>query len=119
MKIRRCGFAIVAGILLTAGPSAADEAAAVRAAEAHVTANEKAIVMELRELLALPNIATSEADIRANALLLMKRLIKRGIEPKMLETPGAPVAVYGERKVPGAKRTLLFYAHFDGQPLGP
>ena len=131
MKTHRNGFATVAGLQLTAGlmlaaglqfvagPAAADEAAALRAAEAHVAANEKAIVGELRELLALPNVATSKVDIRANALLLMKMLGKRGIEPKLLETPGTPVAVYGERKVPGAKRTLLFYAHFDGQPLGP
>ena len=46
-------------------------------------------------------------------------LEKRGIAAAILETPGAPVAVYGERRVKGAKRTLLFYAHFDGQPVGP
>ena len=32
---------------------------------------------------------------------------------------GAPVSVYGELTTPGATRTLLFYAHFDGQPVGP
>jgi acetylornithine deacetylase/succinyl-diaminopimelate desuccinylase-like protein len=30
---------------------------------------------------------------------------------------GAPPAVYGELKSPGAKHTLLWYAHYDGQPV--
>jgi acetylornithine deacetylase/succinyl-diaminopimelate desuccinylase-like protein len=105
--------------LLAAACASADPAPAIAAAHRHVAAHEAAIVTELRELLALPNVATSEPDIRANAELLAKMLARRGIEPKLLETPGAPVAVYGERKVPGAQRTLLFYAHFDGQPVGP
>jgi acetylornithine deacetylase/succinyl-diaminopimelate desuccinylase-like protein len=46
-------------------------------------------------------------------------LEKRGIATRILEPPGAPVAVFGELRTPGAKKTLLFYAHFDGQPVGP
>ena len=46
-------------------------------------------------------------------------LEKRGVAARILETPGAPVAVYGELGSARAKRTLLFYAHFDGQPIGP
>ncbi len=34
-------------------------------------------------------------------------------------TAGAPPAVYGEVKVPGATQTLIFYAHYDGQPVNP
>lgn len=111
--------ALLAACLAFTGPSVADEARAIAAAEHHVAANEAAIVAELRELLALPNVATNPADIRANAALLLKMLEKRGVTARTLETPGAPVAVYGERRTPGAKRTLLFYAHFDGQPIGP
>ena len=111
--------AFFAASLVFALPSAADEADAVAAADAHVARHEAAIVQELRELVALPNVATSEADIRANAELLVRMLEKRGVTATILVTPDAPVAVYGERRVPGAKRTLLFYAHFDGQPVGP
>jgi acetylornithine deacetylase/succinyl-diaminopimelate desuccinylase-like protein len=100
-------------------PAAADESAAMDAAAKHVAAREEAIVAELRELLVLPNVATSEADIRANADLLVTMLEKRGLAARILETPGAPVSVYGERRAPGAKSTLLFYAHFDGQPVDP
>ncbi|HEX9706028.1 MAG TPA: M20/M25/M40 family metallo-hydrolase [Steroidobacteraceae bacterium] len=102
-----------------ATPSRADEARAIAAAASHIAAHESAIVAELRELLALRNVATSESDIRRNAELLVKMLGKRGVDARILETPGAPVAVSGELAAPGATRTLLFYAHFDGQPVDP
>ncbi len=93
-------------------------ARALAAAEAHVAAHEAAIVQELRDLVTLPNVATDPADIRANAEALLVLLGKRGIAARILETPDAPVSVYGELMTPGATRTLLFYAHFDGQPVG-
>ena len=43
-------------------------------------------------------------------------LERRGMKPEVWETPTAPL-VYGERLVPGATRTILFYIHFDGQPV--
>jgi acetylornithine deacetylase/succinyl-diaminopimelate desuccinylase-like protein len=106
-------------LLFAASRAAGDPAPAMAAAARHVAAHEAAIVAELRELLSLPNVATSESDIRANAMLLVEMLVKRGIAARILETPGAPVSVYGELASPGATRTLLFYAHFDGQPVAP
>ena len=32
--------------------------------------------------------------------------------------PGTPPALLGDLRVPGAKRTVVFYAHYDGQPVG-
>lgn len=93
--------------------------AAIGAARAHVAANEEAIVRELRDLLALPNVASNPDDISRNANALVTLLERRGIEARVIETPGAPVSVYGELQTPGARRTLLFYAHFDGQPVEP
>jgi acetylornithine deacetylase/succinyl-diaminopimelate desuccinylase-like protein len=48
-------------------------------------------------------------------------LKKRGIPTKLLEsyTKGTPKAVYGEVVVPGATQTIIFYAHYDGQPVSP
>src|SRR5207302_5727045 len=37
----------------------------------------------------------------------------------LLTVPGGPPAVYGELPSPGATRTLVLYAHYDGQPLDP
>lgn len=101
-----------------AAPTAA-MTSAMNAARAHVTANEEAIVRELRDLLALPNVASNPDDIRRNAEVLVAMLERRGISARVIETPGAPVNVYGELNTPGATRTLLFYAHFDGQPVEP
>ena len=119
MSIRRKASWAVVGLLLAVGRAAADPGPAMAAAAEHVATHEAAIVAELRELLALPNVASNAADIRTNAELLVRMLEKRGIAAAILETPDAPVSVYGERRVKGAKRTLLFYAHFDGQPIGP
>lgn len=94
-------------------------AAATAAAQAHLAANEQAIVQELRNLLALPNVASNPDDIRVNAEALVALFARRGIAARVLETPGAPVSVYAELATPGAERTLLFYAHFDGQPVEP
>ncbi|MEX1994551.1 MAG: M20/M25/M40 family metallo-hydrolase [Steroidobacteraceae bacterium] len=92
---------------------------AQEAARAHMLAHEEAIVAELRALVALPNVADNHDDIRTNARALLAMLEKRGIAARILETPGAPVSVYGDLQTPGATKTLLFYAHFDGQPVGP
>ena len=44
---------------------------------------------------------------------------KRGVKSRLLELPGVAPAVYGEIMTPGATRTVMFYAHYDGQPLDP
>lgn len=93
--------------------------AAIAAARTHLGANEHAIVQELRDLLALPNVASNPSDIRVNAAALVAAFERRGIPARILETPAAPVSVYAELVTPGATRTLLFYAHFDGQPVEP
>ena len=43
----------------------------------------------------------------------------RGLSPRLLEGASStvPPAVYGEWRVPGARRTLVLYAHYDGQPV--
>jgi acetylornithine deacetylase/succinyl-diaminopimelate desuccinylase-like protein len=94
-------------------------AAAMQAARAHVATHEAAIVAELRTLLTLPNVASNPADIRRNADVLVAMLERRGIAARILETGDSPVSVFGELVTPGATRTLLFYAHFDGQPVDP
>ena len=79
-------------------------------------ANEHALLAEYVEFLALPNLARDSADIRANARHLVEMMARRGLAPRLLEAAGAPPAVYGEWRVPGATRTLVLYAHYDGQP---
>jgi acetylornithine deacetylase/succinyl-diaminopimelate desuccinylase-like protein len=79
------------------------------------------ILSEYIELLAIPNVATSIPDIRKNADRIMAMMARRGLSPRLLEgdTTEVPPAIYGEWKVAGAKRTVVLYAHYDGQPVTP
>jgi len=84
-------------------------------------ANEHQILHEFTALLSIPNVASDTENIRKNAALIVEMMKQRGLNPRLLEgaTPETPPAVYGEWKAPGAQRTILVYAHYDGQPTDP
>jgi len=88
------------------------------AVQAWIARNQQAIVGELITLLSIPNVAADRVNIRRNAEHLRGMFAKRGFAAELLETDGNPL-VYGELAVPGAKRTILFYMHYDGQPVDP
>jgi acetylornithine deacetylase/succinyl-diaminopimelate desuccinylase-like protein len=96
------------------------DAASLRtAARNYRVANESAIIHEFTELLAIPNLASDAVNIRRNANHLIEMLERRGVRARLLELPGSPPAVLGELTTPGATRTLVLYAHYDGQPVDP
>ena len=86
-----------------------------------VAANRGGILREYLELLAIPNVASNRADIRRNAAHIAAMMQRRGLAPRLLESEDgqAPPLIYGEWLVPGARRTLVIYAHYDGQPVTP
>jgi len=108
-------------VLLAACGALAQAQPNTAAAAAHRwrVAHEQAILAEFTELLAIPNIASDLPNIRRNAAAVSAILEKRGARTRLLEVPDAPPVVYGEIDTPAAARTLLFYAHYDGQPLDP
>ena len=83
--------------------------------------NEHKISREFLSLLAIPNVASDTPNIRKNAELIVEMMKQRGLNPRLLEgqRPNVPPLVYGEWKTPGASRTLILYAHYDGQPTDP
>jgi len=83
--------------------------------------NEQKIVKEFLTLLEIPNVASDTQNIRRNANLILEMMKQRGLNPRLLEakTVNVPPVVYGEWKAPGAQRTLILYAHYDGQPTDP
>ena len=114
----RIVMAALAGLLaFSAGAvQAASPAAQVRAWR---QAHEKEIVGDFATLLAKPNVATTLADVQVNARYLQGLLEKRGFAAQLIDAqPGTPPSVFGELKTPGATRTVTFYAHYDGQPIG-
>jgi acetylornithine deacetylase/succinyl-diaminopimelate desuccinylase-like protein len=98
---------------------AAETAPSVRdGVRSYRKAHEREILTELTGLLALPNVATRVADIERNADHLTAMLERRGFQVRRLSAgEGTPPSLYGELTVPGAQRTLMFYAHYDGQPV--
>src|SRR5215471_1763235 len=94
----------VAALLLIASPAFAQPVDVPD----YVRRHQSEIVRELLELVAIPNHRDDLPNIKRNAELLRQMLERRGMKPEVWETPTAPV-VYGERLVPGATRTILFY----------
>lgn len=117
---RIVGALSVAALMAGIGPApiGAQDAERVRAAvRAYQQANDVRVLRELVDFLAIPNRASDSVNIRRNARHIMQMLERRGATARLLETPGAPPAVFGELRTPGATRTVVFYAHYDGQPV--
>ncbi|HTI08263.1 MAG TPA: M20/M25/M40 family metallo-hydrolase [Puia sp.] len=83
---------------------------------------EQAILREFVSFLAIPDVAADSVHIQENAGLIEAMMRKRKIGNIQLlrgKEEGFPPAVYGEVLVPGARETIGFYAHYDGQPVNP
>ena len=107
---------LVAALLLATRPSRADPPASLddRARQA-----SSATFREFVELLALPNDQAVPEDIQKNAAWLETAFARRGFTARQLPNEGRPM-VFAE--YPGAqagRKTVLFYLHFDGQPVNP
>ena len=77
---------------------------------------------ELKQYLAIPSISAlpqHQADVRRTAEWSADHMKSIGLENvRLFETPGNPI-VYGDwLKAPGAP-TILFYGHYDVQPVDP
>lgn len=88
----------------------------------YLTENHDRFLGELLDLLRIPSISTAPeyaGEVRRAAQWTADRLRQAGMEGvRILETEGHPV-VYGEWLHAPDKPTLLFYGHFDVQPVDP
>jgi acetylornithine deacetylase/succinyl-diaminopimelate desuccinylase-like protein len=78
------------------------------------------IISSYVELLSIPNIASDIKNIQKNADWIANYMRSKQIGNVQLlypTTPNKPPVVYGEVNTPGAKETVVFYAHYDGQPV--
>jgi acetylornithine deacetylase/succinyl-diaminopimelate desuccinylase-like protein len=112
-------IALLCGSLAVWGAQGALGADGQAVTPALVQKTAQANFQEFFDMLALPNDAIVAADIQKNADWLETAFRKRGFTTRPLENHGKPI-VYAEfdRHVAGAK-TVLFYIHFDGQPVIP
>src|ERR687892_2214656 len=87
-----------------------------------INVNRDRYVEELKQYLAIPSISAlpqHAGDVRKAAEWTGQALRDAGLENvRLIDTPGNPV-VYGDwLKAPG-KPTILFYGHYDVQPVDP
>src|SRR5215467_16039914 len=81
-------------------------------------AKRQSIVTGFLELLRRNTVSQNPEGVRAGGEWLAAHMRGRGLEARVLETGGGP-AVFGERRVPGAVRTVLIYCHYDTKPAPP
>jgi hypothetical protein len=102
----RCGILAWAALCMQAGSAlAADPLADIRAFR---TSHASGILEQYVELLKIPNVASDRANIRRNAEAIVAMMQRLNLSPRLLEpsaAPDAPPLVYGEWKVPKARRT--------------
>ncbi len=89
------------------------------AARQYSTTHRADLTQEFASFLSIPNVAVDPTNLRRNADLLVEKLKQRGVAAELLSIPDAPPIVYGQITVPGAEHTIVFYAHYDGQPVTP
>src|SRR5580693_1265918 len=88
------------------------------AVERYAAAHQPQIMAEFIQLLSIPNVGTDRPNTRRNAEFIRAMLQRHGMNAELLETAGNPL-VYAEKNQPGAAKTILFYIHYDGQPVDP
>ncbi len=91
----------------------------VEAVRRYTIEHRPQLIQGFSEFLSIPNVAADPANLERNADLLAEQLKRRGVDSRLLSIPGAPPVVYGQIAVPDAKHTIVFYAHYDGQPVTP
>ena len=117
--MKRFVFSTIFLTSLVMAQTAAPANPAAQAARQWRQQHERAIMDEFVALLTIPNIAADHANIQRNAEAIAKMMEKRGIAAKLVSVPGGNPVVFGEIKTLAATRTIVLYAHYDGQPLDP
>jgi acetylornithine deacetylase/succinyl-diaminopimelate desuccinylase-like protein len=109
------------GSNLVTGENLQQSAAAttVQQVRAWREANETRVIDELRAFLSIPNFASDTANIQRNATKLVEMLEARGFQTQLLPIQNRGPVVFGLLSSPDAKRTVIFYMHYDGQSVDP
>jgi acetylornithine deacetylase/succinyl-diaminopimelate desuccinylase-like protein len=96
--------------------SVAQTAAQTSPVTAWRAAHERQILDELLGLVAIPNVAGVDADMRRNADHLVALFERRGFTVERTQGAGSPV-VFASLDVPAPRGTIILYIHYDGQPV--
>jgi acetylornithine deacetylase/succinyl-diaminopimelate desuccinylase-like protein len=111
-KVHALSFIVIAFGALFA--SAARPVAQQQTVSNWRTQHERHVVDELLRLIAIPNVASID-DMQKNADVLADMFRRRGFTVEFFGEK-APV-VYAQMNVAQARGTIVFYIHYDGQPV--
>jgi len=114
----RARLVVLCWIFLWVAPALLGQTPA-EVARQYTTAHQAELIQQFSEFLAIPNVAADPANLKRNADVLVEMLKKRGVDSRLLSIPASPSIVYGKIDVAGAQHTIVFYAHYDGQPVTP
>ena len=81
-----------------------------------LTSRRRSIVESFVEFVRLESVSQEPEKVRVTGEWLASEMRARKLDGRVLETGGNP-AVFGERRVPGATRTVLLYCHYDTKPI--
>jgi acetylornithine deacetylase/succinyl-diaminopimelate desuccinylase-like protein len=106
-------------LVLCIAPTLTAQQTPAAAAHDYTAAHRPELLQQFTQFLTIPNVAADPAGLQRNADFLLSELRKRNIDARLLTLPGTPSVVYGRIDTPGATHTIVFYAHYDGQPVTP
>ncbi len=110
---------LVAASVLTLQPLALNAQVPVDSVRKYTKPHRQELIQQFSDFLSIPNVAADPAGLKRNAEFLIEQLNRRHVESRLLSLPGVPPVVWGQISVPGAQQTIVFYAHYDGQPVTP
>ncbi len=86
-----------------------------------INSKQTVLLNQFIEFLRIPNVLGDSINMERNASFIQLMLKQQSVESKLLRSnkPGSAPVVYGEVMTPGASTTIIFYAHYDGQPVNP
>src|SRR5438045_3027761 len=83
--------------------------------------NQHRWLKEYVQFVSIPDVLGDSINTQRNAEFISGMLMQLGVKAELLQSgkPNSAPVVFGEVKVAGAKQTVAFYAHYDGQPVNP
>jgi acetylornithine deacetylase/succinyl-diaminopimelate desuccinylase-like protein len=88
---------------------------------ARIDAEKETYLEELKDYIRIPSISTDpqyKGDVLRAAEFLLAKMRAAGLQAELIETAGHPL-VYAEWLGAPGKPTVLFYGHYDVQPVDP
>ncbi|HEV8582330.1 MAG TPA: dipeptidase [Thermoanaerobaculia bacterium] len=88
---------------------------------ARIDKEQEGYLEELKDYIRIPSISTDpdyKADVLRAAEFLLGKMREAGLQAERIDTAGHPL-VYGEWLGAPGKPTVLFYGHYDVQPVDP